>query len=140
SPSGYGWDFDVGSDIPARPSPSVYSMSKFLGLETCRLFAERFGLEVPALLFSTFIDPAVEVPRWDGAVRPDGPWPFTRSWADTGRAIRRALEVASLPRPFEMVNVNSDMPHGKFTNDKAKHVLGWEPRDRLDKFWRKPKG
>ena len=31
------------------------------------------------------------------------------------------------------------MPHGRFSNEKTKRLLGWEPRDRLERHWlRKP--
>ena len=27
------------------------------------------------------------------------------------------------------------MPHGRFSNEKAKRILGWQPTNRLEKFW-----
>lgn len=29
------------------------------------------------------------------------------------------------------------LPHGKFTNEKAKRILGWRPTDNLENFWKK---
>ena len=57
------------------------------------------------------------------------------SWPDTGRALRRALEVVSLPSPFEMVNISADLPHGRFSFDKARTLLDWVPRDGMESFW-----
>ena len=31
--------------------------------------------------------------------------------------------------------MTTDLPHRKFPNDKAKRLLGWQPRDTLDHLW-----
>ena len=112
-------------DAPPRPYDHLYIHSKYLGTEICRVFAEYYGLEVPALLFMMLYNPSMPVP----------PWPFMISWPDTGRALRRALEVTSLPSPFEMVNIGADLPHGRYDFRKAHDLLDWQPRDTLDDFW-----
>jgi hypothetical protein len=33
--------------------------------------------------------------------------------------------------------VFADLPHGKFSNEKAKRILGWQPENRLEALWRK---
>ena len=33
------------------------------------------------------------------------------------------------------MNVVADLPQGKFSNEKAKRLLGWQPRDRLSVSW-----
>jgi hypothetical protein len=104
-------------------------MTKFLGQEVLRVFAEQHQLEVPVLLFSRFVDPAVNRPNVDGM------FPMTVSWEDAGHAIRRALEVPSLPSPYEVFHILADLPHGKYSNEKAKRVLGWQPRDTLAHLW-----
>jgi hypothetical protein len=60
------------------------------------------------------------------------------SWADAAEAIRLALD-APLPSPFEVMHVFADLPHGKYTNEKAKRILGWQPRDRLEAQWGVPR-
>ena len=118
-------DYDLHVDAPPRPYDHLYIHSKYLGTEICRVFAEYYGLEVPALLFMMLYNPEMPVP----------PWPFMISWPDTGRALRRGLEVTSLPSPFEMVNISADLPHGRFDFTKARDLLDWQPRDRLEDFW-----
>jgi nucleoside-diphosphate-sugar epimerase len=118
-------DYDLHVDAPPRPFDHLYIHSKYLGTEICRVFAEYYGLEVPALLFMMLYNPTMPVP----------PWPFMISWPDTGRALRRALEVTSLPSPFEMVNISADLPHGRFDFRKARDLLDWQPRDTLEDFW-----
>jgi hypothetical protein len=61
--------------------------------------------------------------------------PFMVSWGDAGRAVRRALEVTSLPTPYEPVFISADLPYGHYALDKARRVLDWSPRDGLESFW-----
>lgn len=121
-------DYELSVDAPPRPYDHLYIHSKYLGTEICRVFAEYYGLEVPALLFFTLHDPEI----------PDTPHPFMISWPDTGRALRRGLEVTSLPTPFEMFNVSADLPHGRYDFSKARAILDWQPRDGLEDFWQEP--
>ncbi len=110
-----------------RPGRHLYGHSKYLGQEICRAFADDYDLEIPALLFSEFIAPETGLPL--------PLHPFAVSWRDAARAIRRALEVPHLPEPFEVLHVNANLPHGRFTNGKAKRVLGWQPVDTLQHLW-----
>lgn len=126
-PAGYWWDFDVPNDAPARPGTWLYAHSKYLGQEAVRLFAETYDLEVPTLYYSSFLNPEV--------TRPAGVFAMSVSWEDAGLAMRRALETPHLPSPFEVFHILADLPHGKFTNEKAKRLLGWQPRDNLVHLW-----
>lgn len=121
-------DYDIHVDAPPRPYDHLYIHSKYLGTEICRVFADYYGMEVPALLFMMLYNPTMPVP----------PWPFMISWPDTGRALRRALEVTSLPSPFEMVNISADLPYGRYDFAKARTLLDWQPRDAMADFWQEP--
>jgi nucleoside-diphosphate-sugar epimerase len=127
---GYWWDYDLTSDAPPRPGRSLYGISKYLGQEICRVFAEAYALEIPVLLFCLFVNPETAHP---GSLHP-----FSVSWQDSARALRRALEAPSLPSPYEVMNIHADLPHGLFSNAKARQLLDWEPRDRLEKQWKRP--
>ncbi|MBO0703106.1 MAG: NAD(P)-dependent oxidoreductase [Candidatus Dormibacteraeota bacterium] len=128
-PAGYGMDFDVPDEAPGRAGGWLYGHSKFLGQELVRLFAEAYDLEVPALYFSIFVNPETAEPR------PGGVHPMTISWDDAGQAMRRALEVPSLPSPFEIFHILADLPHGRYSSRKAQELLGWRPRDTLADLW-----
>lgn len=128
-PAGYGWDFAVPDDAPARPGVWLYAHSKYLGQEIVRCFAEQHALEVPALYYSSFVDPATAQPQ------PGGVHPMAISWEDAGLAMRRALEAPALPRPFEVFHILTDLPHGKYSSAKAQRLLGWQPRDSLAHLW-----
>ena len=130
-PAGYTEDRDVGSDLPPRPGDNLYFVSKFLGQEICRIFAEEHGIACPVLLFCGFVDPALA--ERDGL----NPGPFTISWNDSGRAMAAATQVRELPAPFVVVNILADAPHGRYRyrNDAARTIFHWEPEDRLDHLW-----
>lgn len=132
-PVGFRDDFGLIDDAPMRPGTNRYFVSKFLGQEICRIFAEEHDLEVPTLLFSRFISAATL------AAGPTGDFQMLISWDDAGRALRRAVEVASFPSPFEVIQIAADVPNGRFYNEKAKQLLGWEPQDRLEGRWRRPR-
>lgn len=126
---GYGsyvWDFDIPVAAPARPLDYLYHHTKFLGQEALRVFAEYHQLEVAVMLFWRLVAP-------EG--RPQIP-PFAVSWADSGRALRRAVEAPSLPTCYEEFNVSADMPHRKFDHAKLRDVLGFVVRDDISGCWR----
>ncbi|MDQ3702304.1 MAG: NAD-dependent epimerase/dehydratase family protein [Chloroflexota bacterium] len=135
-PAGYWWDFDVPDDAPPRPGTWLYGHTKYLGQETVRLFAEQYDLSVPVLLYSSFVNPQTAKPQAGGV------FAMSVSWEDAGEAMRRALEAPELPSPFEIFHILADLPHGKYSNAKARRLLGWQPRDSLAHLWasREPAG
>ena len=126
---GYRWNADVQSDVPMRPGAMVYLHSKYLGEEVVRTFAEAYELEVPTFYFNHFANPTTIRASSEGIDA------FTVSWNDAALALRRGLEVPSLPQPFEIFLISADLPHGYVSNEKAKRLLGWQPRDRFEHRW-----
>jgi hypothetical protein len=127
----YGFDDEFGllDDLNPRPGDNLYFISKFLGQEIVRIYAEEHELIVPNLLFGGFYNP--ELPTTNRKQFS----PFSISWRDCANAIALAARVPSLPRPFETMHVLADLPHGKFRNEKAKRLLGWQPHDDLSAYW-----
>lgn len=126
---GHWSDFAIPSDASPRPGTRLYFLSKFLGQEICRIHAEAHGLEVAALLFGHLRDPRdVDRDTIEGM-------PIVVSWEDAAEAIRCALAVPTLPKPFEVFNVVADLPHDKVANTTAKERLGWLPKDDLRVVW-----
>jgi nucleoside-diphosphate-sugar epimerase len=130
-PGGYWPDVDLPSSVPARPGVALYFISKFLGQEIMRIFAQEHDLEVPTLVFGPFTNP--------DDCEPDelGCYPFLVSWADAAEAVRGALRAPAFPRPFEVFHIVADLPHGRYRNDRTKELLHWQPRDSLDVHWRR---
>ena len=42
------------------------------------------------------------------------------------------IDAANAPGWSLFHIVVADLPHGRFSNEKTKRLLGWEPRDRLE--------
>jgi nucleoside-diphosphate-sugar epimerase len=125
-PVGYTDDRAIDAQVPPRPGDSLYGLSKRLGQEVCRLFAEHHAIACPTLLFVGFSDA-------DGSASHGHP--FTVSWPDAGAAMAAAVTVTRLPEPAPVLHVLADAPHDRYRNSRAREVLGWQPRDRLDRIW-----
>lgn len=125
----YCGDFHIAGDAPTRPGRHLYGHSKFLGNEALRVLAEWHDLEVVNLMFNGFAQPGV-------TQAPHGPAAMMLSWDDAARAIQCALEVESLPSPYEEFHCVADFPHAQCRTDKAQRLLGWQPQDALEDLWR----
>ena len=129
----YFHDFDVVDDVPARPWSGLYGISKFLGGEVMRVFAERHGLEVVEFHYGNFAS-AERV-----KTSPEnGLFPFTTAWEDTGEPFLHALRAPAdrFERPLERFHVTSRLPTGKFgASGKARRILGWSPKHDLAPLW-----
>jgi len=62
------------------------------------------------------------------------------TFADGGRAVRCALEadLAAMPSRNEIFYILDDLPNGQYSNEKARRLLGFEPQDSLERYWRRP--
>src|SRR5262249_1095608 len=127
---GYWLDHDVTVEAPPRPGTGYYLLTKYLGQEVVRSFAEHHDLEVIGLYFHVFQPGDAPEPHRTAS-------PFLVSWEDTGRAVRAALEAPAMPNRYEPFIITSDLPHGKFSAEKAKRLLGWHPRDAFHQHWRR---
>ena len=126
------FDYQISPEIPPQSGTNLYALSKSVGHEICRVYAEAHDLYVQMYLYYNFRDPAN--PDRTREVRP-----FAVSWQNGGEVFRHGLEIPleELPSRFETFFVFTDMPHGKFSNEKAKRILGWKPRDDISVIWRR---
>lgn len=129
----YYQNFEINEECIPRYTTGLYSITKFLGHEICRIFAEEYDIQVACLLFCGF---------WDSGKKEIPPGtqvgPFTVSWDDAGEAVRLAVEVESLPRRYEIFHIVADLPYRKYPIDKAKRLLGFQPKYNFDWSWRLP--
>lgn len=126
------FDFGISPDAPPQPGTHLYGLSKSLGQEICRVYAQHHPIHVQEYLFFSLRDMATLTPGTDAT-------PFSISWGDAGEVFRLglAIELAKLPSRCEIFFVFADMPHGQFVNDKAKQILGFRTKDDLSVLWRK---
>lgn len=126
------FDFDLNPDMPPQPGTNLYALTKALGQEVCRVFSEAYEIYVQTYLFYNFRDPA--------DLHPERPVrPFAISWQNAATIFPLGLKIAleELPSRCEVFNIFTDMPHGKFSNEKAKQLLGFEPWNDIDSLWRR---
>jgi hypothetical protein len=124
------FDYEIGPDIPAQPGTNLYALTKSLGQEICRIYSEHYEIYVQTYLFYNFRDPDDLVPGSRYA-------PFAISWENAAEVFNLGLsiELAKLPSRCEVFNVLTDMPHGKFSNDKTKRILGFQPKQDINGIW-----
>ena len=127
------YDFGIDESVPPHSGTNLYALSKYAGQEICRLFSEHYPIHVLDLLYVSFRPPE---PNRDG----QGLNSFSVSYPDGGRAVRCALEadLAAMPTRNEIFFILDDLPHGQYSNAKARRLLGFEPQDRLERYWRRP--
>ena len=126
------YDYELNPDIPPQPGTLLYSISKGLGQEICKVFTENYDIYVLCFLFLAFHAHDVEGEGTDII-------PFSVSWRDAAEAFRLGLEIdfAKLPSRCEVFNVFTNLPHQQFSNEKTKRILGFSPQDNFEKRWHK---
>ncbi len=127
------FDYAIGPDIPTQSGTNLYGISKSVGQEICRVFTENHDIYLLMLLFYNFKEGN------DHSMDGQDFTPFTVSWEDAGQSFRAALSIPldRLASRCEVFNIFADIPHDKFSNEKARRVLGWQPANSLDQFWKK---
>jgi len=130
------FDYGLNPDIPPHPGTGLYALTKSLGQEICRVFTENHDVHVLCLLFYNFRYPD------DMSEAGQDFTPFSVTWEDAGECFKHALEVGleKLPSRCEVFNVFANLPHNKFSNEKVKRLLGWQPKHQMEQFWRKAGG
>ncbi len=130
------FDYRLGPDIPPQPGTGVYALTKSLGLEICRVFSENHDVYVITLLFYILCDAD------ERNVEPHYRTPFIVAWSDAAAAFKSAIAIDydQLPSRSEVFNIFADIPHQRFSNEKAKRILGWRPQHRLEQFWKESRG
>ena len=129
------YDFELSPAVPSHPGTLLYALTKGLGQEICKVFTENYNeIYLLCYLFLSFRDHNDDSEGTDLN-------PFSVSWGDAAEALRLGLEIdlSALPSRCETFNIFADLPHQKFSNEKAKRILGFVPRDNFDRMWHKRK-
>ena len=129
----YWHDFGVPDDAPLHPGTNLYALTKYLGGQIVRVFAEEHDLEVLTFLYCHF-----RAASGGDAEDGSGIYPFSTSWEDTGEAFRYGLRAPALPSPHEVFDISANLPHGKFSHEKAERLLGWTPKHNFERLYRRP--
>lgn len=114
------WDLD---SVPARPGTDCYWLTKFLSNEICRAYSRTFGIQTICFLFSalgarpTAVGSCKDLPA------------CMLILDDLAEACRLALEVPSVPGGYQAFILHSFPVHGRHPLERARRILGYEPRD-----------
>ena len=127
----YHHDFDIG-DVPQRPGANYYLLTKMLGMEVCQAYARTHGIQTICYQFNGL------GPKPEEAVQGQDYPPFTITWEDLVQACRLALDIETVPDDYQAFNLHSYMGQGKYNIDKARRLLGYEPSEPVERYFRRP--
>lgn len=125
-------DFGVPDEVPLHPGSDLYALTKYLGGEIVRVFAEYHQIEVVTFLYCAF-RPSDQPSTPDGS----GLHPFSIAWEDTGEPFFHALRTDKLTSLYEVIDICAPLPHRKYGTDKAERILGWKPKHTFDRLVRR---
>lgn len=124
------YDFAIPPDVPPHPGIGLYPLTKSLGQEISRIYAEEHDVYVQEYLFYSLRDQK-ELKHGAGGV------PFLVTWSDAAEVFRLGLQIEldRLPSRCEVFFILGDCPQTKFLNEKAKRILGFYPKDDVSVLW-----
>jgi nucleoside-diphosphate-sugar epimerase len=124
---GYDQAFAVAEDWQPRPGDDAPAMAEYLAECTSREFARQRQLEVVALRIGTVVRAeSVAGQAFD---------PLWVDQRDVVQAVSLALRTAKLAAPrgtdgWTVLHILSDSPRARFSVNKARQVLGYQPQHR----------
>lgn len=128
-----GWyddDFDV-DDVPPAVSTGYNVLTKYLSMQICKAYARTYGIQTIFFLFNGLgPKPTALVSRQDFP-------PMVIVWEDLHHACRLALEIESVPDNFQVFTMLSYLGHGKYLIDKARRILGYEPLEPVQDYFKR---
>lgn len=131
----YRHEFGIDEAAPMRPGADLYSLTKHLSYDLVDQLAAAHGIDTMTLLVSRLR----QADERDGRDH-DVVIPFSTAWSDLASAFRAALVAPALPQPNERFFICADLPMGKYSPAKAARLLGWQARERFDRFLHLPGG
>ena len=131
--SAYNLEFEI-DDVPPSPGTGYYTITKYLSLEICKIYARTYGIHTVCFLFHGLgAKPTEPVLKKDFSF-------FTIVWEDLQHACRLALEIEEVPGYFQIFNMLSYLGQGKYLVDKAQRILGYQPLEQLENYFKRPTG
>ncbi len=127
----YDHEFDLDCP-PHMPTTRYYFLTKHLSNEVCRSYAREHDITTVCFLFNLLGARPTEP-----IVGRDFP-PYLIVWEDLVHACKLGLEVESLPENYQDFNLHSHLGQGKFSIDKARRMLGYEPLSPVEELYRRP--
>lgn len=128
--SGYDHDFDI-DDVPPMPGTGYYTLTKYLSMELCKIYARAYGIQTICFLFAGLgPKPTAQTSKQDLP-------PFMVVWEDLQHVCRLALEIEAVPDNFQAFNILSYCSHGKYLIEKARRILGYAPLEKVEDYFKR---
>ena len=125
----YDHDFDI-VDVPRSTGVGYYCLTKMLSSEICSIYARTYGIQTVCFVFNGLAAQPVE----EDVSGRDFP-PFTIVWEDLQLACRLALDIDSIPGHYQEFNMLSYEEQGKYSIEKARRILGFEPTQKWESYF-----
>ena len=122
-------EFDIVDAPPAQDS-GYYGCTKFLGAQICRIFARTHRIHTAYFVFGGLGPRPTEPVSGDFA-------PMRIFWEDLQHACRLALKIDAIPDYFQEFTMHSCDGHQKYRLEKARRMLGYEPTQRWETYYRR---
>ena len=128
--SHYDHDFGI-PDEPVTPTTDYYFVTKYLSNEIVKSFARTHEIHTICYLFQGLRN------------RPEGPMTgrdfpvFTIIYDDLVHAVKLALELESVPDYYQQFNLHSHLGQNKYSIEKARRLLGYEPQERYTDLYKR---
>jgi nucleoside-diphosphate-sugar epimerase len=122
--------FDI-DDVPPMAHTGYNVLTKYLSIELCKAYARTHGIQTIFFLFNG-LGPKPTAP----VSKQDFP-PMVVVWEDLHHACRLALEIESVPDDCQVFHMFSYHSHGKYLLEKAKRILGYEPLERVEDYFKR---
>jgi len=122
----YGHEMDISVDAPDAASTDYYLMTKHLSNTIVKSFALYYRIQTVCYLFQG-LGPKPAAPKEKSSVRD-----FIIIYDDLANACRLGLELSEVPGFYQAFNLHSHYGPGKYSLEKAKRILGYEP---LEPWW-----
>ena len=117
--------------VPRAPGTRYYGATKMLSYEICRTYARIYDIQTICYVFNGLgLEPSQPIKGQDFP-------PFRIFWKDLAHACCLALDIESVPDNYQEFNMVSMTAHGKYTTDKAKRILGYEPAERWEDYFKR---
>ncbi len=126
----YDQDFEI-TDVPRAPGTGYYGVTKMLSYEICRTYARIYDIQTICFVFNGL------GPEPDAPIKGEDFPPFRIFWKDLAHACCLALDIESVPDNYQEFNMVSMTAHQKYTMKKAQRILGYEPAERWENYYKR---
>ena len=121
-------------EVPAHSETVLHAASKATGQEICRILCKNYPVHTICMFFLNFGD--LEPPPEDWEI---GHISCIVPLRDAAKAINLTLEMhlSNFLSRNDILFIASDLSDAKYSNPRVRRLLGFEPKDEFERYWRR---